>query len=175
MMSRNIDTDYSFADMYIGSDERVLWKGRPEKGITFTPNELATIPFGIFFTAFSVFWIMMALSAGAFALFGIPFLVCGIYMSGGRIIVKEILKKNTAYVITNKAVIRKCGSRVNVWYSDSLINMQVFSHKNGTTSFIFSTVSPDYRARRGERISTYGIENVSDAKGVAEAIRQIKS
>ena len=55
MMSRNIDTDYSFADMYIGSDERVLWKGRPEKGITFTPNELATIPFGIFFTAFSIF------------------------------------------------------------------------------------------------------------------------
>jgi hypothetical protein len=72
-MDWSIDTDYSFADMYIGSDERVLWKGRPEKGITFTPNEIATIPFGIFFTAFSVFWIMMALSAGAFALFGSVF------------------------------------------------------------------------------------------------------
>ena len=174
-MSRDIDTDYSFADMYIGIDERVLWKGKPEKGITCAPHELANIPFGIFFTLFSVFWIsMVASTSGLFALLGTPFLLTGIYMSGGRCLVKEILKKNTAYVITNKAVIRKRGSRVNVWYSDNLLNMQVFSHKNGTTSFLFSPFPAGYTCRRGERVDIYGIENVRDAKDVLEAIRQIK-
>jgi hypothetical protein len=175
-MYYNMDTDYSFADIHIGIDERVLWKGKPEKGITVMPHDLALIPFEIFFAAFAVFWICMAAMASVvFAFFGIPFVLVGLYLAGGRFLVNERLKKSTSYVITNKAIIRKRGSRVNVWYSDDLINMQVFSHKNGTTSFIFSSHPADYRARRGERISFYGIENVSDAKGVADAIRQIKS
>ena len=175
MMAWNIDTDYSFADIHIAQGDRVLWKGRPEKGITVRPDELATIPFGIFFLLFSIFWISMAMSAGPFALFGIPFVCVGIYMAGGRFIINEIMKKNTAYVITDKAIIRKRGSRVDVWYSDNLINMTVYSHKNGTTSFIFSSAPAGYIARRGERISFYGIENVKDARDVSEAINQIKN
>ena len=73
MMAWNIDTDYSFADMHIGPGDRVLWKGKPEKGITVRSDELALIPFGAFFTMFAVFWISMAMNAGPFAFFGIPF------------------------------------------------------------------------------------------------------
>ena len=174
-MSWNIDTDYSFADMHIGSGDRVLWKGKPEKGMTVRPDELALIPFGLFFTAFALFWISIAMQAGAFAIFGVPFVLVGLYMLGGRFIVNEYMKKSTAYVITDKAIIRKRGSRVDVWYSKDLNNMQVYSHKNGTTSFIFSSVPANYVCRRGERVTYYGIENVRDAKDVSEAIRQLKS
>lgn len=174
-MSWNIDTDYSFADMYIGIDERVLWKGKPEKGITFAPHELATIPFGIFFTAFAVFWISMALPAGVFALFGVPFVLVGLYLAGGRFIVSEIMKRKTAYVITNKAIIRKRGNRVNVWYRENLMNMQVFSHKNGTTSFMFSLVPMHYSGRTNINNNMFSIENVRDAKDVNEAIKTLKS
>ena len=175
-MSWNIDTDYSFADMYIGGDERVLWKGRPEKGITFTQHELVTIPFGIVFTLFSLFWIFMALSiAGVFALFGMPFLLVGLYMAGGRFLVNEIAKKNTAYVITNKAIIRKRGTRVNVWYRENLMNMQVFSHKNGTTSFMFSAIPIHFSGKAGANSNLFGIENVRDAKEVSEAIKTLKT
>ena len=173
-MSWDIDTDYSFADMHIGYGDRVLWKGRPEKGITMRPDELVTIPFGIFFTLFALFWISMAIQAGPFALFGIPFVLVGLYMVGGRFIINEHMKKNTAYVITDKAIIRKRGSRVDVWYGRDLSNMQVFSHKNGTTSFMFSTVQLHYNRRRGMSTHLYGIENVRDAKDVSEAIKQIE-
>ena len=173
-MSWNIDTDYSFADIYIGPGDRVLWKGRPEKGITMRPDELVTIPFGIFFTLFALYWISMAMSAGPFALFGIPFVCVGLYMVGGRFIVNEYMKRSTAYVITDKAIIRKRGSRVDVWYGRDLSNMQVFTHKNGTTSFMFSTVHVHYSGRRGVSTRLYGIENVRDAKDVSEAIQQIE-
>ena len=175
MMAWNIDTDYSFADMHIGPGDRVLWKGKPEKGITVRSDELALIPFGAFFTMFAVFWISIAMNAGPFAFFGIPFVLVGLYMLGGRFIVNEFMKKSTAYVITDKAIIRKRGNRVDVWYARDLINMKVYSHKNGTTSFMFSTVPAGYTCRRGERVNVYGIENVRDAKDVSAAINQIKS
>lgn len=175
-MSWNIDTDYSFADFHIGSGDRVLWKGCPEKGVTLTSRELSTIPFGIIFSAFAIFWMSMVLASGApeiMAIFGLPFVFIGLYLAGGRIIVNEIMKGKTAYVITDKAIIRKRGSRVDVWYGRDLSNMQVFTHKNGTTSFMFSTVHVHYSGRRGVSTRYFGIENVRDAKDVSEAIKQI--
>ena len=174
-MAWNIDTDYSFADIHIGPGDRVLWKGKPEKGITVRPEQLALIPFGLFFTVFAIFWISIAMQSGAFAIFGVPFVLIGLYMLGGGFIVNEHMKKSTAYVITDKAIIRKRGSRVDVWYSKDLNNMQVYYHKNGTTSFIFSSVPGNDVCRRGERVTSYGIENIRDAKDVSEAIRQLKS
>jgi len=173
-MYTDFDTDYSFADIHIGPSDRVLWKGRPEKGITVRPDELVTIPFGVFFTLFALFWISMAIKAGPFALFGVPFVLIGLYFVGGRFIINEIMKKKTAYVITNKAIIRKRGSRVDIWYGTELSNMQVFSHKNGTTSFIFSRVNVNYHGRRGTSMHYYGIESVRDARDVSEAINQIE-
>ena len=174
-MAWDTDTDYSFADMHVGYGDRVLWKGRPEKGITVRPDELVTIPFGLFFTIFALFWISMAMQAGGiFALFGVPFVLVGLYMVGGRFIINELMKRNTAYVITDKAIIRKRGSRVDVWYGRDLSNMQVFSHKNGTTSFMFSAIQVHYNRRRGATTHLYGIENVRDAKDVSEAIKQIE-
>ena len=176
-MSWNIDTEYSFADMHIGHEDRVLWKGRPEKGVTLTSRELSTIPFGLVFAAFAIFWIVVVLSTGAppmIALFGAPFVIIGLYLAGGRLIVNEFMKKNTAYVITNKAIIRKRGSRVDIWYGRDLSNMQVYSHKNGTTSFIFTTVHVHPGARHGTTTRYFGIENVRDARDVSEAIKQIE-
>ena len=173
-MSWDIDIDYSFADTYIGPDDRVLWNGKPERGITLQSEDLVLIPFGIIFTIFSVFWISMAMRAGAFAIFGVPFVLVGLYMLGGRFIVNEYMKKSTAYVITDKAIIRKRGSRINVWYGRELSNMQVLTHKNGTTSFMFSIVQAHYNGRSGIRTHFYGIENVRDAKEVSLAIQQIK-
>ena len=101
-------------------------------------------------------------------------MLVGIYLLGGRFIVNEYMKKRTAYVITDKAIIRKRGSKVDVWYGRDLANMQVFSHKNGTTSFMFSTVQVHYGRGRGVSKYLYGIENVRDARDVSEAIKQIE-
>ena len=171
----SFNDDYSFADFHIGVNDRVLWKGRPEKGITVRTDELLTIPFGIFFTIFACFWISMAMEAGFFALFGIPFVLIGLYTMGGRLLVNEYMKRNTAYVITNKAIIRKRGNKVDVWYGRDLADMHVFTHKNGTTSFMFSANHVVYGRRRGVSTNNlYGIENVRDAKDVSLAIQQIE-
>lgn len=174
-MAWDIDTDYSFADIHIGNGDIVLWKGRPEKGITVNSNELFMIPFGIFFTAFALFWAFMASRVfPIMAVLSIPFILIGLYLVCGKFIINERMKDKTAYVITNKAIIRKRGNRVDVWYGSDLTNMKVYTHKNGTTSFIFANSlinrGGTYRASN----EYYGIENVRDAKDVSEAIRKIE-
>lgn len=174
-MTWDNETDYSFADIHIDEDDVVLWKGKPEKGITASSHDLMTIPFGIFFTLFAIFWTAMAASGFAImAVFGIPFILVGLYMLGGKYIINERMKDKTAYVITNKAIIRKRGNRVDIWYGSDLNNMKVFTHKNGTTSFVFS--NPVINRGRTYRVSNeyFGIENVRDAKDVSEAIRKIE-
>lgn len=174
-MTLNTDDDYSFADFHIGAGDTILWKGRPERGITFRPNNIAMIPFGIFFAAFAVFWMSMAASAfPPFAIFGLPFVLIGLYLAGGKLIVDECMKGRTAYVITNKAIIRKRGNRVDVWRGSDLSDMQVCTHRNGTASFLFR--NSVINRGRYYRVSQeyYGIENVRDVKGVSEAINKIE-
>ena len=67
-------------DRELDSGERVRWSGQP------LPNKLAkksmvVFLFAIPWTAFSVFWTVMATwGAGAFGLFGVPFLLIGVFM-----------------------------------------------------------------------------------------------
>src|SRR5664279_3623069 len=84
-------------DSELNSDEKVVWSGQPAPGIM---NQLQSIPivlFGIPWTAFSIFWVVMAFTmtnhasrTGAplpfnvfsivFPLFGLPFVAVGLYM-----------------------------------------------------------------------------------------------
>jgi hypothetical protein len=67
--------------------ERLMWSGRPSTRILFRPGDLFSLVFGIFWLGFVVFWIYSAAQAGApifFVLFGIPFLLVGLFFIGGR-------------------------------------------------------------------------------------------
>ena len=90
--------------------EKVLWSGKPEK-IPFIVPSLVTIPFGLFFMGFSVFWMTMASQApGPFWLFGIPFFFAGFFSSFGASIRRLISYGNTEYLITDQRVITQTGA-----------------------------------------------------------------
>jgi hypothetical protein len=85
--------------------ETVVWSGRPDPAVFLTAADGYLIPFSVFFTGFSIFWIIGASSAPAgslFPLFGVPFVVIGAYYLIGRFLTKWILKRLTAYAITNR-------------------------------------------------------------------------
>jgi hypothetical protein len=91
--------------------EVVLWSGRSDRSVLFTAADGYLIPFSLFFSGFSIFWIVVASASenaspdNPFPLFGLPFLIIGLYYLLGRFIVKSILKRMTAYAITNRRVI----------------------------------------------------------------------
>ena len=112
----NLQKEMSVKD-YVLQDERLLWTGKPVKPVKLLPNEKFNIVFGIFWIAFSIFWMILAFSTvkkfdeqdmllmRIFPYFGIPFSFVGfqlIFLSPIRIMNK---RKFLEYALTNKRIL----------------------------------------------------------------------
>jgi hypothetical protein len=87
------------------SDEQIIWEGKPDPSLIFRPIEVALIPFSIFWAGFAVFWNVQVWATPAdlsFKLFGLPFLIAGLYVTFGRFLIDAQLRKATTYFVTNK-------------------------------------------------------------------------
>jgi len=94
----------------MGKDEKLLWTGNPMTGIAFRKTDIFFIPFSLFWSGFAFFWFITAAKIGGlFALFGVPFVIVGIYLLAGRFYLDARKRKNTLYGITDKRVIIKSG------------------------------------------------------------------
>lgn len=74
---------------------------------------LGSIPFGLIFLGFSIFWMWGASSAGApdfFTLFGLPFLLVGLGITIGPLVFQLMRYRNTEYIITDKRLITQTGA-----------------------------------------------------------------
>ena len=88
--------------------ENLLWFGQPESNIIFSGKDIFLIPFSLLWGGFAIFWEVSVIRFGApfpFALFGIPFVLIGLYFIFGRFIYKVIKKKHTYYAVTNQRVL----------------------------------------------------------------------
>lgn len=87
--------------------ERVVWEGRPYTGFIFRSVEVFLIPFSLLWGGFALFWNVTAWTTAdlSFNLFGLPFLIAGLYITFGRFLVDISLRKNLAYFVTNKRIL----------------------------------------------------------------------
>jgi hypothetical protein len=102
-------------DGFLDEGEHVLWQGRPDPGIEWRQMLSPTSLFGVVFTAFSLFWIgaaaAMIWGTGdapgifvLFPLFGLPFLLIGLFMMGGNVVWAAYLRRSTIYSVTTRQV-----------------------------------------------------------------------
>ncbi len=161
--------DYSFLKAYMGQDEQILWKGRPEKGNLILKEDLFLIPFSVFWLGFAVFWVFgAAQSGGFFALFGLPFVAVGCFMLFGRFFYKSAKRNETYYVVTNKKLIIKTNRNVKIYMAGDLPPMKIEIHKNGNGTIIFSQY---VRTRNTVNYSTdFQLENLHDYVAAQNAI-----
>lgn len=90
------------------SNEKILWSGQPERKVLFSSFDIFLVPFSLLWGGFAFFWETAVLTSGGppfFMLFGIPFVLIGLYFIAGRFIYKSYRKKKTYYAITNKRVL----------------------------------------------------------------------
>ena len=130
-------------------DEKILWKGQPEADILFSGSDLFLVPFSLFWGGFAIFWESSVLiikdksGQGApvfFALFGIPFVLMGLYFIFGRFFYKKRKKQKTYYAVTDKRVLivtSLFNENIQAAYINTLpcINKSVQSNGIGTVKF----------------------------------------
>ena len=101
-------------EMMLG--ERVYWAGMPNPRVIFHSDDWAMVPFSLLWGGFAIFWEAGVLGywgngprSGSPSLFmaiwGIPFIVMGQYMTWGRFLYDAWLKRRTYYAVTNRRVL----------------------------------------------------------------------
>jgi hypothetical protein len=123
--------------------EKILWTGQPDPSILFTRYDVFLIPFSLLWGGFTIFWEIGVLSWGTptfFALWGIPFVLIGLYLIFGRFIYKNYQKKKTYYAVTNQRVLILSGFNSRNLQAEfikqiSAINKDVRANGSGTIRF----------------------------------------
>jgi len=92
----------------LAAGESLLWSGRPKQGFMLRPQDSFLIPFSLLSCGFAIFWEASVVSSGApwfFKLWGIPFVLVGLYFVAGRFVVEARQRARTLYGITSSRVI----------------------------------------------------------------------
>jgi hypothetical protein len=88
--------------------ERVIWSGKPARGLRFSARDWLMIPFSLLWGGFAVFWevsVFQTRAPGVFRLWGVPFVAVGLYLIAGRFVVDAWLRGRTHYAVTDRRVL----------------------------------------------------------------------
>lgn len=173
---------------YLRPDETLLWTGQPYTTRKFHANPM-TVVFTLFWFGFAVFWTVTASAIGGpFGLFGIPFLLVGVYMlymlSAGQ---KKQLR-TTVYGVTDRRAIILYTNRRGVNCTEFIfarlasIHMDEVTGTTGTIRFLHdqpyyhSPYDPphyNYRYRRSRSVDHELRTSFLAIDGVQEVYRLI--
>lgn len=162
--------------------EFLVWYGRPRQGFYLRSSDALSIPFSVLWGGFAFFWeygVVTSNSPILMILWGIPFVLIGIYLMIGRFFVDAWLRRNTTYGLTRERVIIVGGLvslSVRSHWLRSLPNAQLIEHADGSGTIEISV--ENMAAKRWGRMrhdAWYGsvlsqLERIPDARSVFDSI-----
>jgi len=110
-MEAEMDEQIGLIQAQLTPGEKLVWSGRPKEGLRLRREDKYMIPFSLFWCGFAIFWNVMVWSQpGAkapipFKLFGLPFVLAGLYLVIGRFFVDARMRSRTRYGLTNGSII----------------------------------------------------------------------
>jgi hypothetical protein len=168
----------------LSGGERVLWSGQPKQGVILRASDALMIPFSLLWGGFAFFWEWSVINSdapGFFVLWGIPFVLVGLYLIVGRFFVEARQREKTHYAVTNERVLIISGllrPTVKSLSLRTLTDVSLSESSNGEGSITFGAASalsgmfggfagwPGMSAQVGPRF-----EVIPKAKAVYEVIR----
>ncbi len=102
----------------LSSDEKLLWSDQPVQGLILRAADLLLIPFSLLWGGFAFFWEWAVLTkvptsadpiGRIFPLWGIPFVLAGVYLIIGRFFTDAWIRSRTAYAVTNQRILIASG------------------------------------------------------------------
>jgi hypothetical protein len=143
------------------SGERLLWSGQPQGGIRFRTYDIFFIPFSLMWGGFAIFWelgvlFMFSTASSAnnapplpiriiFPIFGIPFVLVGLYMIFGRFIVDARSREKTYYGVTDQRILivsHFFGHKVQSLNLKNLPELVLNQKSDGSGTITFGSSSP---------------------------------
>jgi|HubBroStandDraft_1064217.scaffolds.fasta_scaffold14900_6 hypothetical protein len=111
----------------IAPGETIRWTCAAPGGIVIRTSDWLAIPFSLLWTAFAIVWESLTFYGPApvfFRLWGIPFVLVGLYVTVGRFFVDAALRARTSYVLTDRAayIVRTGPFGTVRRYSDSALD-----------------------------------------------------
>lgn len=162
--------------------EQVLWSGRPRQGLVLRGSDVFAIPFSLLWCGFAVFWEYSVLTSNApffFRLWGIPFVLVGLYMVLGRFFVEARQRMRTFYAVTTERVVIVSGlfaRKVKSLNLAALTDLSLTEGRNGVGSISFGPQNAlasffGNSSWPGTPAQSPQLELVSEARSVYEKIR----
>lgn len=164
--------------------EKLRWAGRPDPGVRFAPADIFMVPFSLLWCGFVVFWEFLAISRGGpvyFVLWGLPFILLGLYFVFGRFIYKKRRKLKTVYGLTDSRAIVATGERSVQDASLKNISVQTVRSRDGRHASVSfgGSRNPAYQ-NTGLDFFNFGAAqgigffDVADADGLSGALDQVR-
>ncbi len=158
------ENDTSWVRGMLFPGEILLWTGKPGKGHMFGKKDVYLIPFSILWCGFAIYWEAGVIMSGApliFPLFGIPFVLAGLYITVGRFILKRIRARNSRYALTSQRIIIKVGNVSKSLDLNYLPRMTVIRYADGSGVILFGET-------RGWSDSGFGFDRSTTTEALAE-------
>lgn len=147
---------------YLLSGERILWTGQPRQGVAFSGRDTFLIPLSLLWGGFAIVWNAIAWIApfetrGAdqgsiwlFPLFGLPFLVIGLYLIFGRFLHDASIRKHVHYAVTDQRVLvlrEKRSVKITSLDLHRLPRLELTEHRDGTGTIAFDSTDSMFSGR----------------------------
>lgn len=137
---------------YLFPGERVLWTGRPKQGVAFRAMDAFLIPFSVLWCGFVVFWNIGVQSGPesappVFDIFGLVFLLVGLYFLFGRFIHDAAIRRRTTYALTDQRALFRRGSKISSLDLSHLPKLELQERSDGTGTISFQD-GPNFFAYR---------------------------
>jgi hypothetical protein len=138
----------SFVGQQLSAGERLLWTGQPPQGVMLRGSDVFLIPFSMLWAGFAFFWEFQVVRANApffFKLWGIPFVLFGLYFVFGRFFTDARVRTRTFYAVTSERVIIIAGlfsRQIKSLNLRTLADLTVTEHSNGSGTISFGTAHP---------------------------------
>ncbi len=177
--------DTAHMQLYLQPGEMLEWTGRPHPWRVFTSSDVLLIPFSLLWGGFAIFWETGVIASNAplfFELWGVPFILVGLYIIFGRFLYGAWERRHTWYGVTNQRLIiltTTFGHRVRSFYLNMLPEIETRISASGRGTLLFGA-PPSYSSfgwtSRGRRRNvwhrdlTSGFYDIPDARDVFDLI-----
>jgi hypothetical protein len=156
--------------------ERILWSGQPAQGLRLTGRDTLLIPFSLVWGGFAVFWeitvVRQGNAPGFFALWGVPFVLIGVYLVVGRFLLDAWIRRGMLYAVTNKRIlILRAGpfSKFTAMPLDRLPDASLSESAGGRGTILFGVQTPIWGNRGGFSAWTPALDPTPQFIGIENA------